>query len=150
MKANLDSGMRGIFAFEIWNPGLWNPECSLRNPESTTGIRNPSSKDKNLEPSDWNPESKIVSDSLTCGDLSVLPTTLASNKNTSLICECVQPKIPIDILYGLPDLQSNRVLSLLVYVKTISQDPVENRNRNVSLVLKVCEARVSKKKGRYC
>ena len=89
MKANLDSGMRGIFAFEIWNPGLWNPECSLRNPESTTGIRNPSSKDKNLKPSDWNPESKIVSDSLTCGDLSVLPTTLASNKNTSLICECV-------------------------------------------------------------
>ena len=120
MKANLDSGMRGIFAFEIWNPGLWNPECSLRNPESTTGIRNPSSKDKNLEPSDWNPESKIVSDSLTCGDLSVLPTTLASNKNTSLICECVKHKIPIDILYGLPDLQSNRVLSLLVYVKTIS------------------------------
>ena len=42
----------------------------------TIGIRNPSSKDKNLEPSDWNPESKIVSDSLTCGDLSVLPTTL--------------------------------------------------------------------------
>ena len=51
----------------------------------TIGIRNPSSKDKNLEPSDWNPESKIVSDSLTCGDLSVLPTTLSSNKNIYLI-----------------------------------------------------------------
>lgn len=93
----------------------------------------------------------MVSDSLTCGDLSVLPTTPASIKNTSLKCECVYHKIPIDIVYaGLSDLQSNRVLSLLVYVKTVSEDPAEKRNRNLSLVLKVCEARISKKKGRYC
>ena len=54
--------------------------------------------------------------------------------------------IIIEILYGLSDLKSNRVLSLIVYVKTVSEDPAENRNRNLSLVLKVCEARISKKK----
>ena len=78
-------GFRNQRNFCFWNLEFWALESGMQLKESgipvTIGIRNPSSKDKNLEPSDWNPESKIVSDSLTCGDLSVLPTTLASNKN---------------------------------------------------------------------
>jgi len=44
--------MGETFACGIQNPGLWNPEYSIRNPEShlTIGIQNPSSTDNN-----WNP-----------------------------------------------------------------------------------------------
>ena len=34
MKGNTDYGIREIFACGILNPGLWNPEYSLRNPVS--------------------------------------------------------------------------------------------------------------------
>ena len=30
----MESGIREYFAHGIWNPGLWNPEYSSRNPES--------------------------------------------------------------------------------------------------------------------
>ena len=39
MKGNPD------FACEMWNPGLWSPEYSLRNP-LTIKIQNPSSSDR--------------------------------------------------------------------------------------------------------
>ena len=57
MKANPDSGIREIFACGIWNPGLWNPEYSSRNPEShqrlKSGIQIPLTK--NLESGIQNP-----------------------------------------------------------------------------------------------
>ena len=34
LQGNPVFGIRENFACEIWNPGLWNPEYSLRNPES--------------------------------------------------------------------------------------------------------------------
>ena len=40
-------GNREIFVRRIMNPGLWNPEYSLRNPESGIILIN------------WNPESKF-------------------------------------------------------------------------------------------
>ena len=43
-----DSGIREIFAGEIWNPGHWNSEYSSRNPESLlrseSGIKVPLTK----------------------------------------------------------------------------------------------------------
>ena len=36
MKGNLDSVILKIFACEIQNPGLWNPEYSLKNPTLQT------------------------------------------------------------------------------------------------------------------
>jgi len=81
-----ESGFRKFLLLEpgIWSLCFWNPESwALESPiqfkkfgiPPTIGIRNPSSTDKNLEPSDWNPgstawdtESKTVSDSLTWGD----------------------------------------------------------------------------------
>ena len=44
---NPDSGIREIFAYEIWNPGLWNPESGIEVKES--GILNPSSTDKDCQ-----------------------------------------------------------------------------------------------------
>ena len=41
MWRNLHFGIREIFECGIWIAGLWNPECSLRSPESST---NPESK----------------------------------------------------------------------------------------------------------
>jgi len=48
---NPDSGIREIFACEIWNPGLWNSESGIRNPESGIEVKEsailyPSSTDK--------------------------------------------------------------------------------------------------------
>ena len=51
MWGNLDFGIREIFECGIWIAGLWNPEYSLRSPESSA-----------------NPESKSVLDSLTWSD----------------------------------------------------------------------------------
>ena len=62
ISENLES-----FASENWNPGLWNPEFSLRNPESTFPwqvIRNPENT-WNLESTPWDPESKTVLDFFT-------------------------------------------------------------------------------------
>ena len=54
----VEIGIRKNFARGPRNPGFWNPECSLRNPEShsllESGIQNPSSNDKY-----WNPAPEI-------------------------------------------------------------------------------------------
>ena len=51
------------FACGIQNPGLWNPEYTrrIRNLTLKTGIRNPSSTDKdwNPVPAIWNPQRRI-------------------------------------------------------------------------------------------
>ena len=58
MRWNRDSGIRVIFAWEIWNPGLWIPEYSSRNPlESRIQV----SLTKN-------PESRAALNSLTLGE----------------------------------------------------------------------------------
>ena len=62
ISENLES-----FASENWNPGLWNPEFSLRNPESAFPwqvIRNPENT-WNLESIPWDPESNTVLDFFT-------------------------------------------------------------------------------------
>ena len=56
MYGNPDPGIREILLVEqmasgIWNPGLWIPEYSSKNPESSI----------------WNPESKTALDSLYMG-----------------------------------------------------------------------------------
>ena len=60
-----ESGIRDFFSCGIWNPGLWNPEYSLRNQEShlrlESTIHVPLTK--NPESKTWNPESKSVLDS---------------------------------------------------------------------------------------
>ena len=67
---------REIFACGIGNPGLWNREDSLRNPESRLRlesgiqislIKNPESSAWNPESTLWNPESKTVLVYLTWG-----------------------------------------------------------------------------------
>ena len=53
MLENSVFGIQEIFACEIRNPGLWNPEYNSRDPESFQRlelIQSPSSTDK-----DWNP-----------------------------------------------------------------------------------------------
>ena len=76
MQGNVDSGIREIFACGILNPGLWNPEQSLRSPEShfrfESGVpvqltKNSETNTQNPESMAWNPESTTVLDSLTRG-----------------------------------------------------------------------------------
>ena len=66
--------VRETLAYGIWNPGLWNPHYSSRNPEFPTNDWNLESKlhPQRLESGSWNPESvtwnprsKTVLDSLT-------------------------------------------------------------------------------------
>ena len=57
--AHVKDSESGNSILEIWNPGLWNPVYSSRNPESSTW---------NLECTALNPESNTVLDSLTWGD----------------------------------------------------------------------------------
>ena len=70
MEGNPDSRIRENFACGIWNPGLWNPEDSLRNPEShkrlESRIQVPLTKTgiNYLESGIHGPESKTVLDSL--------------------------------------------------------------------------------------
>lgn len=56
-----NSWMREVFAGGMWNPGLWHPEFSSKNPPIvlTPGIWNPESKftDKESRSRVWNPES---------------------------------------------------------------------------------------------
>ena len=65
-----ESGIRERFAGKIRNPGLWNPEYSLRNPEShlTIRIRNPGSTGRESGtqclPSGFNGLESRVQDSL--------------------------------------------------------------------------------------
>ena len=49
LEGNTNSGILETFSFGVRNPGLWNPEFSSRNPESTA----------------WNLESKTVLDYFT-------------------------------------------------------------------------------------
>ena len=54
----LACGIRDIFAFGIWNPGLWNPVSGI--PLTIRLIQNPSFTDKESGSTTWNPESKTI------------------------------------------------------------------------------------------
>ena len=71
-----ESVIQEIFAFEIRNPGLWNPlgiQLKGAGMSLTIGIQNLSYTEKelesitwNLESTAWNPEFSTVLDSLIC------------------------------------------------------------------------------------
>ena len=72
----------------LWNPGLWNPEYSSRNPPShywwESGIQVPSSKFQCLESGIHavrNPESKPVLDSLPRGDIIMNALLVETERN---------------------------------------------------------------------
>ena len=100
---HVESGILGIFSrgirnlgnFCLCNPESWALETGIQLQESgiplTIGIRNPSSTEKDVESSTWNPEptnlnpeSKTVLDSLTWGNTRLIVEVLGRAMRTKI------------------------------------------------------------------
>ena len=113
-----------IFACRIRNPGLGIPKTAvgIRNPTNLIGIRNPRSTEKDLESSTrnlesmiWNPESKIVLDSLTLGELLIVSKThLMQQKTSKTLLGDMSFAVAAPFLFKAPPRKNRRKVTLIL------------------------------------